>query len=60
MGRQKIQSVVIALDVKNSLIRHEVRRSINHRCMLTCATASGDALCPVIIASRKDPEMEIL
>jgi hypothetical protein len=44
------------MDMKDRLIPHKVRRTINHLTVLTCVAASGDALCSMIVTSRKVPD----
>jgi hypothetical protein len=44
------------MDMKDRLIRHKVRRTINHLTVLTCVAASGHALYPMIVTSRKVPD----
>jgi hypothetical protein len=56
VGRQKVKKVVIPMNMKDRLFRHKVRRTINHLTILTCVAASGDALCPMIVTSRKVPD----
>jgi hypothetical protein len=47
------ESVIIPMDLKGRLIRHEARRAINHLTMLACVAANGDALRVVIVSSLK-------
>jgi hypothetical protein len=56
VGRQKVKKAVIPMDMKDRLIQHKVRRTINHLTVLTCVMTSGDALCLMIITSRKVPD----
>jgi hypothetical protein len=53
MGREKIKSVIISIEIKDRLIRDKIRRTINHRTVLTCVAAGIEALCPVIVTSPK-------
>jgi hypothetical protein len=53
---QKVKKVIIPMDMKDRLIRHKVRRAINYLTVLTCVAASGDALWPMIVTSRKVPD----
>jgi hypothetical protein len=41
------------MGMEDRLIRHKVRKNINHLTVLTCVAAGGDALCPVTVTSRK-------
>jgi hypothetical protein len=52
---RKSKKVVIPMDMKDRLIRHKVRGTINYLTVLTCVAASGDALCRMTITLRKVP-----
>jgi hypothetical protein len=53
---RKSKKVVIPMDMEDYLIRHKVRKNINHLTVLTCAAAGENALCPVTVTSRKVPD----
>jgi hypothetical protein len=53
---RKSKKVVIPMDMKDRLIRDKVRNTIDHLTVLTCVPASGDALFPIIVTSRKVPD----
>jgi hypothetical protein len=48
-------ALAIPIDIKDRLIQHEVRQTINHLNVLTWVAASRGVLCPVIITWRKGP-----